>query len=214
MQAFFLCSFTTTTGSDNFRKPEFFPRQTWVFSCWSWVIFLSDLSFFSEQTWVYSKWSNRGFQWVFMNFCIKISCSTYVLAHFSGCPWYLSFFLLTLPALSELGNSENLSFLPKKAPEFFQNLSFFWDLSFQSAQKKSLIYRIVTVIWTHNTQGIQRWQNKFLKAQSNDSLLFSTTMEVNKNQSLLQALRNLCRHLWSRSLLWETFQICYTVHKL
>ena len=98
-----------------------------------------------------------------MNFCIKISCSTYVLAHFSGCPWYLSFFLLTLPALSELGNSENLSFLPKKAPEFFQNLSFLGDLSFQSAQKKSLNYRTmelhvlfsekpIVYIWCHQYQ--------------------------------------------------------------
>ena len=28
---FFFATFTTTTGSDNFRKPEFFHRQTWVF---------------------------------------------------------------------------------------------------------------------------------------------------------------------------------------
>ena len=67
------------------------------------------------------------------------------------------------------------------------------------------------MIWTHNTQGIQRWQNKFLKAQSNDSLLFTSIVVLNSNESLLWALRNLCRHLWGRSLLWGTFKICYTV---
>ena len=42
---FFLCTFTTTTGSDNFRKPEFFPSRTWVFFGRTWVFSWMDLSF-------------------------------------------------------------------------------------------------------------------------------------------------------------------------
>ena len=117
---FFLCTFTTTTGSDNFRKPEFFPSRTWVFFGRTWVFSWMDLSFpqinkkFCQ---IWPKTPCPGRFWVVFHwFFLKILSIWFYVS------WKLRKTVL----------------LKKIAPEFFQKPEFFRGPEFSKCTKKSL----------------------------------------------------------------------------
>ena len=121
-QAFLLCTFTTTTGSDNFRKPEFFPSRTWVFFGHTWVFSWMDLSFPQIDKRSCQIWSKTPFPGRF-----------WVVFH-----WFFSKSRL-YTILCELKTPENSAFEENSTWVFSKTWVFFGDLSFPSAQKKACI---------------------------------------------------------------------------
>ena len=121
-QAFLLCTFTTTTGSDNFRKPEFFPSRTWVFFGRTWVFSWMDLSFPQIDKRSCQIWSKHHFlvvfEWYFTDFSRNLVSKRFYVS------WKLRKTVL----------------LKKIAPEFFQKPEFFSGTWVFQVHKKKPAY--------------------------------------------------------------------------